>query len=240
MTDGKLRFLGLIQARGGSKRIPRKNVLPMAGKPLIAWTIEAALARDSLDRVIVSTDDDEIAAASREHGAEVPFLRPTELASDTATGSDVILHAVRSLRDKGEHYDYVVSLQPTSPLRSAADIDAAIELLLEKRADCVISVCETDHPPEWSNTLPPDHAMTHFFRPGVRGTRSQDLPRSYRLNGAIYIFSCERLLRTGSLAMDDNSYAYVMPRERSVDIDSEIDFAIAQLLLEHFGQGDRP
>lgn len=234
------RILGLIPARGGSKRIPRKNIRPLDGRPLIAWTIEAARGARLLDRVAVSTDDEEIAAVSREYGAEVPFMRPAELASDTATGSNVILHAVRTLRDMGERYDYVVSLQPTSPLRSAGDIYSAIELLLEKQADCVISVCEADHPPEWSNTLPPDRSMEHFFRPGVRGTRSQDLPRSYRLNGAIYLFSCERLLRTGSLAMDDNSYAYVMPRERSVDIDSEIDFAIAQLLLEHFGQGDRP
>jgi CMP-N-acetylneuraminic acid synthetase len=228
------RFLGLILARGGSKRVPRKNVLPMAGKPLLTWTVEAARAARRLDRVVLSTDDAEIAAVGRECGAEVPFMRPAQLATDTASGLDVVLHALRTLAAGGQHYDYVVILQPTSPLRSAADIDGAIELLLAKQADAVISVCETDHPPEWSNTLPDDLSMANFYRPGIRSTRSQDLPRSYRLNGAIYVYACERLLASRSLDMDDNSYAYVMPRERSVDIDSVIDFEIAQLFLERF------
>lgn len=230
-------ILGLIPARGGSKRLPRKNVQMLAGKPLLAWTVDAARAARHLDRVILSTDDEEIAAIGRQHDAEVPFMRPAELASDTASSLDVVLHALRTLQDRGEHYDYVVILQPTSPLRTAADIDAAIELLLETRGDAVISVCETDHPPEWSNTLPPDRSMRQFYRPGIRDTRSQDLPKSYRLNGAIYIYDCARLLRTGSLQMDDSCYAYVMPRERSVDIDSEIDFEIAQLFQQRFGQG---
>jgi N-acylneuraminate cytidylyltransferase len=185
--------------------------------------------------VVLSTDDAEIADVGRQYGAEVPFMRPAELANDTATGLDVTLHALRTLAEAGEHYDYVVILQPTSPLRSAADIDGAIELLLERHADAVISVCETDHPPEWSNTLPADRSMADFYRPGIRSTRSQDLPRSYRLNGAVYVYSCARLLASGSLEMDDNSYAYVMPRERSVDIDSAIDFEIAQLFLQRFG-----
>ena len=234
------RFLGLILARGGSKRLPRKNVLPMAGKPLLAWTVAAAKAASRLDRVILSTDDDEIAAVGREYGAEVPFTRPPELASDTASGLDVILHALRTLAERGEHYDYVVILQPTSPLRSAQDIDGAIELLLERHADAVVSVCETDHPPEWSNTLPNDRSMAQFYRPGIRSTRSQDLPRSYRLNGAVYVYSCDRALRSGSLNMDDNCYAYIMPRERSVDIDSAIDFEIAQLFLQRFGTETTP
>jgi len=225
------RFLGLILARGGSKRLPRKNILPLAGKPLLAWTVEAAQAARHLDRVVLSTDDIEIADVGRQFGAEVPFTRPSELASDTATSLNVILHALRTLAEQGEPYDYVVLLQPTSPLRSAADIDAAIELLLTKEADAVISVCETDHPPEWSNTLPDSLSMAGFYRPGIRSTRSQDLPKSYRLNGAVYVYSCRRLLQSGSLEMDDNSYAYIMPRERSVDIDSAIDFEIAQLLL---------
>ncbi len=229
MTESP-RILGLIPARGGSKRLPRKNVLPMAGKPLIAWTIEAALASSVLDRVIVSTDDEEIATVSRGHGAGV-LERPPELASDSATGLAVMLHVLRVLAEQGERYNYLALLQPTSPLRTAADIDGAIGLLLEKQADTVVSVCETDHPPEWSNTLPPDHSLAGFYRPDVRETRSQDLPISYRLNGAIYIYDCERLLRTASQDMDDNGYAYVMPRERSIDIDSEIDFAIAELLL---------
>jgi len=225
------RILGLIPARGGSKRLPRKNLLPLAGRPLISWTIDAARSSRLIEQVIVSTDDAEIRDASLAAGAEIPFLRPAEIASDTASTLEVLLHALKQLIAQGQHYEYVVLLQPTSPLRTSADIDNAIELLLEKQADAVVSVCPTDHPPEWSNTLPSDLSMRHFFRPGIRATRSQDLPPSYRLNGAIYIFRIERLLRGESLEMDDNSYAYVMPRERSVDIDSELDFRIAELML---------
>lgn len=233
-------FLGLIPARGGSMRLPRKNLLPLAGKPLLARTVEAARNARYLDRVVLSTDNLEIAAIGREFGADVPFLRPVKLASDTASTVDVALHALRSLQAQGEHYDFVVILQPTSPLRSSADIDAAIELLLVKRADAVISVCETDHPPEWCNPLPDDLSMASFFRPGIRRTRSQDLPRSYRLNGAVYVYNCRRLLVSGSLEMDDNSYAYIMPRERSVDIDSEIDFELAEFLCRRLGVGGSP
>jgi len=227
------RFLGLIPARGGSKRLPRKNILPLRGRPLIAWTIEAALGCRQLDRVIVSTDDPEIADIARAHGAEVPFLRPAELASDTASSRDVLLHALHTLTEQGEHYDYLVELQPTSPLRDAGDIAGAIKLLLKKNADAIVSVCPTDHPPEWSNTLPADGSLRHFFRPGIRGRRSQDLPPSYRLNGAISIFNCERLLRTGDTAMDDKAYAYIMPRERSIDIDTALDFHLAEAILDY-------
>jgi len=239
VTD-RPRILGLIPARGGSKRLPRKNVLPLAGRPLIAWTITAALEAHTIERVIVSTDDAEIADTAHHHDAEV-LERPAALASDTATTQEVLLHALRVLGEAGEHYDYVVVLQPTSPLRRAGDIDGAIHLLLERQADAVVSVCETDHPPEWSNTLPPDLSMAGFFRPGVRDTRSQDLPRSFRLNGAIYVYNCKRLLRENNLDMDDSCYAYVMPRERSIDIDTGVDFEIAQLFMnraaQEFGHG---
>lgn len=232
-TEQLPRLFGLIPARGGSKRLPRKNVLPLAGKPLIAHSIEAALQSTFLERVIVSTDDREIADTALEHGADIPFLRPPELATDTASSLDVLIHALRALQANGESYDYLVELQPTSPLRSPADIDGAVRLLLEKQADAVISVCKTDHPPEWSNTLPSDGSLASFFRPGIRNTRSQDLPVSYRLNGAIYIFNCRRLLDTGSLDMDNNSYAYLMPRERSIDIDTDLDLRIAEAVLQH-------
>lgn len=230
-------FLGLIPARGGSKRIPRKNVSAVAGKPLIAWTIDAARSTDRLDRLILSTDDDEIAALGRQYGADVPFIRPPELASDTATGNDVILHALKTLAANGKTYDFVVVLQPTSPLRIGEDIDAAIELLLAKRASAVISVCQTDHPPEWSNTLPDDLSMRDFLRPGVRDTRSQDLPTNYRLNGAIYIYDCAQLLRGETAQFDESTYAYIMPRQRSVDIDEAIDVDIAELYLRRHAEG---
>ena len=236
MNGGPPRFLALVPARGGSRRLPRKNLLPLAGRPLIAWTLEAALAARHLDRVVVSTDDPEIAGVARRYGAEVPFLRPPELATDTASGEAVILHAVETLEARGEGADYLVVLQPTSPLRTAQDIDGAIELLLARHADAVIGVTETDHPPEWSNTLPEDGSMARFFRPGIRTTRSQDLPRSYRLNGAVYVYSWGRLLRTRSLAMDDRAYAFPMPRERSIDIDTALDLRIADCLLQAPGR----
>lgn len=230
-------FLGLIPARGGSKRIPRKNLVAVAGKPLLAWTIDAARSAHQLDRLILSTDDDEIAALGRRHGAEVPFMRPPQLASDTATGHDVVVHAVKTLAERGRQFDYVVVLQPTSPLRGHQDIDDAITLLLNKGADAVVSVCQTDHPPEWSNTLPDDLSMRDFLRPGVRNTRSQDLPTSYRLNGAIYIYDCARLLRDEIQEMERNTFAYIMPRLRSIDIDEEIDLQIAEFLLQrHAGE----
>ena len=231
------RFLGLIPARGGSKRVPRKNLVTLAGKPLLAWTIDAALAAHRLGRLVLSTDDEEIAALGRRCGADLPFTRPPQLATDTATAHDVILHAVKTLAERGEQYDYVVVLQPTSPLRSHQDIDDAIALLLDKGADAVVSVCETDHPPEWSNTLPDDLSMQDFIRPGMRNTRSQDLPTSYRLNGAIYIYSCARLLRDEIQEMEQDTFAYIMPRLRSIDIDEEIDLEIAEALLQrHSGE----
>ena len=228
-------ILGLIPARGGSKRVPRKNLVPVAGKPLLTWTIEAGRAASRLDRLILSTDDEEIATLGRDLGVDVPFMRPSQLAGDTASGHDVIVHAVQTLAERGERFDYVVVLQPTSPLRNHQDIDDAIALLLNKGADAVVSVCQTDHPPEWSNTLPDDLSMRDFFRPGVRQRRSQDLPTSYRLNGAIYIYNCARLLHDEIREMDNETFAYVMPRSRSIDIDEEIDLEIAELMLRRHG-----
>lgn len=230
------RILGLIPARGGSRRLPRKNVLPLAGKPLIAWSIGAAQASSHIDSIIVTTDDEEIAQLCRENGTTV-LPRPKSLASDSTSSLDVMIHALRALEEQHERYDYLLLLQPTSPLRSSDDIDAAIQLLLERQADAVVSVCKTDHPPEWSNTLPDNLSMAGFFSPGIRGKRSQDLPTRYRLNGAIYIFNCQRLLHTESLDMDDNCYAYVMPRERSVDIDTALDFDIATLFMQRSSRG---
>ncbi len=203
---------------------------------MIVWTIEAARASSRIDDLIVSTDDPEIAEISHRHGADIPFMRPSELASHTASSTAVILHALDTLGARGQYYDYLVELQPTSPLRGAADIDGAINLALERKADAVISVCKTDHPPEWSNTLPADRSMKDFFRPGVKETRSQDLPVSYRLNGAIYVFNCRRLLAQRNLDMDDNAYAYIMPRERSIDIDTRLDLRIAEAILAHGGE----
>ena len=219
-------FLAIIPARGGSKRMPRKNILDLCGKPLIAWNIEAGLKSQYIDEVIVSSDDDEILNISNLYAAKT-MKRPAELANDTATTFDAIKHTIDNL----EKYDYVVLLQPTSPLRNEKHIDEAIELLEEKNADAVISICEMDHSPLWSNTLPTDGNMNSFLRDEVLNKRSQDLEMYYRLNGAIYICKTERLLEEKSFFIRDNIFAYKMDRKSSIDIDEKIDFLIAKTLL---------
>ncbi|RRS31269.1 MAG: CMP-N-acetlyneuraminic acid synthetase [Epsilonproteobacteria bacterium (ex Lamellibrachia satsuma)] len=220
-------FLAVIPARGGSKRLPRKNVLDLNGKPLIAHTIEASLKSKYLDKAIVSSDDEEILKISQKHGASV-IKRPDELASDTATTFDAIKHAIENTNE----YDYIVLLQPTSPLRDENHINEAIELLEAKGADAVVSVCEMDHSPLWSNTLPEDANMSMFLRDEVLNKRSQDLEKYYRLNGAVYICKTDKLLEEKSFFLKENIFAYKMDRESSIDIDEEIDFQLADTLIK--------
>ena len=216
-------FLAIIPARGGSKRLPRKNLLDLCGKPLIAWSIEAALKSKYISKVIISSDDEEILNIAKEYKADF-IKRPDELASDTATTFDALKH---TLENVGK-YDYVVLLQPTSPLRSEKHIDEAIELLKEKNADAIISVCEMEHSPLWSNTLDENLDMSNFLRDEVLNKRSQDLPKYYRLNGAIYICKTDKLLENKGFFLKENIYAYKMNKKHSVDIDEEIDFIIAR------------
>jgi CMP-N,N'-diacetyllegionaminic acid synthase len=220
-------FLAIIPARGGSKRLPRKNILDLAGKPLIAWTIEAALKSQYIDKVIVTSDDDEILDIAEQYGSNT-IKRPEELASDTATSFDVIKHSIENI----ESYDYIVLLQPTSPLRTEEHIDKAIELLEIKNADAIISVCEMEHSPLWSNTLSHDGSMHCFIREEVKNKRSQDLDTYYRLNGAIYICGATELLEAKSFFLAGDIYAYVMDRKSSVDIDETIDFKLAEILMK--------
>ena len=225
MYKGKT-FLAIIPARGGSKRLPRKNILDLAGKPLIAWTIEAGLKSNYIDKVLVTSDDTEILMVAERFGAEI-IERPAELASDTATSFDAIQHAIDS---ESKKYDFIILLQPTSPLRTEKHIAEAIELLEHKKADAIISVCEMDHSPLWSNTLPEDGNMEDFLSDEVKNKRSQDLDEYYRLNGAIYICKTEKLVENKGFLIDNNIYSYIMNRNSSVDIDEEIDFFLAQAL----------
>jgi len=226
MHSGKT-FLAIIPARGGSKRLPRKNMLGLAGKPLVAWSIEAALNSNYIDNVIVSSDEDEILGIATLFGAET-IKRPDCLASDTATTFDAIKHTI----DNSKNYDYIILLQPTSPLRKTNHIDEAIELLIAKKADAVISVCEMEHSPLWSNTLSEDGDMSNFICDEIKNKRSQDLEKYYRLNGAIYISKTSRLLEEKNFMLKDNIYAYSMTRESSIDIDTIIDFRLAECLIE--------
>ena len=232
MYKGK-NILGIIPARGGSKGLPRKNIKPLLGKPLIAWTIEQALASKYLDRVIVSTDDKEIAEISKKYGAEIPFMRPKELAEDNAKGIDVVLHAIDWLKEnnKRKHYDLIILLQPTSPLRATEDIDKTIELLFLKEAKAIVSVCEVDHHPLWANILPEDGCMKDFIRQEIINRNRQELPIFYRLNGAIYLAYCDYIKEQESF-FGEKTFACIMPRERSIDIDKEIDLRLAEILIK--------
>lgn len=231
MINGK-KVLAIIPARGGSKGLPGKNIKELCGKPLIAWSIEQAKSCSDIDRIIVSTDDEEIAETAKKYGAEAPFMRPAELANDTASTIDVIFHTINWLKEHQEFQpEYILLLQPTSPLRLAEDINGAIQMLKDKNAQAVVSVYETDHHPWWSNTLPEDDSMKHFLRPEILNKRRQDLPVFYRLNGAIYLANTDYLHECNGFLGPD-TFAYEMPKNRSIDIDSDIDFKLAGLLLE--------
>lgn len=227
-------ILGLIPARGGSKGLPRKNIKLLLDKPLIAWTIEQALASRYLDRVVVNTDDKEIAKISKKYGAEVPFMRPKELAEDNAKGIEVVLHAIDWFRenDKRKQYDLIMLLQPTSPLRTTKDIDKAIELLFLKEAKAIVSVCEVDHHPLWANILPKDGCMKDFIRREVMNKNRQELPVFYRLNGAIYLAYCDYIKEQESF-FGEKTFSGIMPRERSIDIDNEMDLKLALILVKN-------
>lgn len=216
----------LIPARGGSKGIPRKNVLEIAGKPLIAWTIDAALRCRALDEVVVSTDDPEIADVARRCGAQVPFMRPAALASDHSPGIDPVMHAL----DELPHHDAVLLLQPTSPLRQTSDIDACLRMATDQALKSVVSVVAVDTHPFWTYRLGDDMALLPFLE-GHRATRRQDLPPAYALNGAMYFADAAWLRQTRTLVHADTR-AFVMSRERSVDIDSLLDWRIAEMLLK--------
>lgn len=223
-------FIGIIPARGGSKRLPRKNTLSLCGKPLIAWTIEAGLKSKYIDKLIVTSDDDEILKISRDYGADI-IKRPYKLATDTATTFDAVKHV---LENTGQNYDYIVLLQPTSPLRNEKHIDDAIKLLFQKKADAVISVCEVDNSPLWCNTLPTDGSLKGFLKEDVINKRSQDLDKFNRINGAIYICQIDKLLENKSFFLKDNIFAYVMDKKHSIDVDEEIDFYVAETILSRF------
>jgi CMP-N,N'-diacetyllegionaminic acid synthase len=221
------KYLAVIPARGGSKRLPRKNILNFGGKPLIAWSIDEAKKSKYIAKTLVTSDDTEILNIAKKYGAEV-LQRPSELSSDSSTTYEALEHAINSLE---QEYEYIVLLQPTSPLRTSKHIDEAIELLESKDADAVISVCEVEHPVGWSMTLDEDDDMSEFVK-NIDTRRSQEQEKHYRLNGAIYICKTKKLLEKKSFFLEENIFAYKMQREDSVDIDEELDFKLANLLLE--------
>jgi N-acylneuraminate cytidylyltransferase/CMP-N,N'-diacetyllegionaminic acid synthase len=231
MQSAPARVLAVIPARGGSKGVPHKNIRLLGGRPLISYTIDAASGARLLDRTVVSTDDTEIAEIARQYGAETPFLRPAELARDESLAEPVLDHALGWLEEHESYLpDYVMLLQPTSPLRTAEDIDNAISLALEKDADGVVSVCPAKHHPYLIKRLGEDGQISDFLTLDRTYKRRQDLPPAFGLTGAIYMVKRDILLESHTF-YTDRTYPYIMPVERSLDIDTLWDFAMAELIL---------
>ncbi len=229
--NSQAEILIIIPARGGSKGIPRKNIKLLNGKPLIAYTIEGALESKFRARVIVSTEDEEIKEVSIKYGAEVPFLRPEELSRDTTPGMEPILHAIDYLQEsEGYKPDYVMCLQCTSPLRTSLHIDEAVQALLTGGADSIVSVCESEVSPYWMKSIE-DNKLVNYIKELPVLTRRQDLPKIFRLNGAIYAAKRE-VVQNNKSWYTENTLPYVMDRISSVDIDDMLDFMFAELLLK--------
>lgn len=224
----KARVLCLIPAKGGSTRLPRKNILPLGDKPLIAWTLKAARDSGIMQRIVVSTEDEEVAQIARQWGAEVPFSRPDDLARDPAGVVQVGLHCLQELRRQGEEYNVLIILLPTCPFRTAQDIRDAYELFQQKQGRFLMSVAEYPHTPFAALMLDEGHLSPYF--PQYSGKKSQEMPLAYRPNGAIHILDVPAFEQAKSYYAQP-LLAFPMPAERSVDIDNAFDLAIARCML---------
>lgn len=227
------KILVIITARGGSKRIPKKNIKPLNGRPLVSYSIKSALSSKYADKVIVSTDDKEIAKVAKKYSAQVPFMRPAELAIDTALTLPVLQHAVNYIEsvDK-EKFDIIVAIQPTSPLVLAEDIDMAIEKLIKTKANSCISVCQISERPEWMHIFKGKKIKPFIKVKSEENRRSQDLPKLFRMNGAVYVIKRDTLIKKGMILDNDNATAIIMPRDRSLDIDEPMDFYVAEAIMK--------
>lgn len=223
-------MLAIIPARGGSKGVKRKNIKKINGQSLISYTIREAMKSKYITKLIVSTEDEEIAQEGKRCGAEVPFLRPIELAKDDTPGIDPIIHAIRWLEEKGEFYDYVMCIQCTSPFRKSWQIDEAIEKLIKQNVDSIVSVCESEVTPYWMKIIE-NGKMRSFFRNENNIVRRQDAPIVYRLNGAIYICKTDILLKYENW-YTEKTIAYIMDKVSSIDIDDMIDFKFAEFIMK--------
>ena len=223
-------MLAIIPARGGSKGLPGKNIKLLNGKPLIAYTIEAAMAAKKISRIIVSTDSRQIAKVAMDYGAESPFLRPKHLATDTALSIDIYDYTLSEIeKQEAVKIEKFMVLQPTSPLRTAEDIDNAIELFNTKSADSVISYCQEYHPIKWHRYVTNEGKLKNIFEETLNN-RQEERP-SYFPNGAIYIIRRDLIKKRSYIS--DNSYAYIMDKRKSIDIDTIEDFEYAEFLLKN-------
>lgn len=234
MIDGK-RVLGLVTARGGSKGLPGKNVRDLCGKPLIAWTIEAGLHSDAIDDLVLSTDSEEIAEVGQRHGAEVPFRRPAELASDTASSIDVVIHALDWLRGQGRDYDLLVLLEPTSPLREARDIDAALRQMLDHGATAIAGVCRADtvHPAFMFRKALAGRLVPYLTH-SADAVRRQEVEPLFYLEGTVYASTVPAVRERRGFYHDD-TIGYEVPKWKAPEIDDIVDFLFVEAIMKHRG-----
>lgn len=227
-------ILVIVPARGGSKGLPRKNIKYLADKPMIAWTILTALESKYISRVVVTTEDKEIADISLEYGAQVPFLRPEELALDNTPGIDPIIYTVKRLMTTEQYNpDYIMILQPTSPLRSTDQLNESIELFLKSSSefDSLISVTELEHPRQWNRIISSKNELLKIENYDDKTQfQRQNFSTVYRLNGAIYIVKTDKLINN-KIIETERTYGYIMDRESSIDIDSIDDFNYAEYIF---------
>jgi CMP-N,N'-diacetyllegionaminic acid synthase len=224
---GSKKVIAIIPARGGSKGLPGKNIRALGAKPLIAWTIESALGNKLIDKTVVSTDCSKIAAVSKSFGAEVPFIRPGWLSTDEASTADVVLHVLNSIK---EQFDVILLLQPTSPFRNSGHIQDALEIYDNSNKPSLVSICESQKSPYLMFSLEDDGALEPVIKDKKKFSRRQDLPKTYCLNGAIYVIDVEFFLKHKEFLFED-SQSYLMDVESSIDIDSLIDLKLAQLFV---------
>ena len=225
-----MKNIAIIPARSGSKGVKDKNIKELCGKPLIAYTIEAAIKSGEFDEVMVSTDSEKYAKIAKKYGAEVPFLRSAVTASDTASSWDMVEEVLNCYRGLGKEFDSFCLLQPTSPLRTSGDICEAYNLYYDRADLAVVSVCEAEHSPLWCGHLPESRELVDFIDTTAQ-KRRQDCGQFYRLNGAIYIVNV-KLFEVKKNLYQKGSFAYIMSQERSVDIDTEIDFKLASIIIQ--------
>lgn len=226
-----MKNLAIIPARSGSKGIKDKNILMLDGKPLLAYTVEAAIKSKMFDEVYVSTDSERYAEIARQYGADVPFLRSEETSTDTSSSWSVVREAIERFRERGMEFDTFALLQPTTPLRNDTDIVNAFGLLEQKKANAILSVCETKVPGDTCNALPEDLSLVGFYDDRKYKPR-QSRPTYYNLNGAIYLCRTDAFLRQQTI-YDEKCYAYIMSKLASTDIDDMDDVFIVEAIIKH-------
>lgn len=222
-----MKCIAIIPARSGSKGLPDKNILELNGNPLISYTIKAALESNRFSEVMVSTDSEKYAKIAKDYGANVPFLRSDEMSNDSASSWDTVREVLNGYKELGKTFDYVALLQPTSPLRDAEDIDLLFNVFEEKNANNAVTVTEVDHPVQWCFELGENNLMDKMAASPYSYMRRQELKPYYRENGAIYLVDAYKIMNPSYNFYADECVAYIMPREKSIDIDSKIDFVIA-------------